>query len=157
MAPRDLHGVASRRARARDAQFHFRRATIWSQPAQRLASRGLTSRAFVQKGKLQPEIEAIEAHGHRRNMRAARPQWTSCAAAFSAGRRSPNVSQTIGGRAVHFRLRGQAQGRGVVAPNLLANIAQIGTRFDIRLTDICFNPLPISMPSASTGACCLAS
>jgi acyl-[acyl-carrier-protein]-phospholipid O-acyltransferase/long-chain-fatty-acid--[acyl-carrier-protein] ligase len=35
--------------------------------------------------------------------------------------------------------------------NLLANVAQIESRFDLRLTDICFNPLPIFHAFGLTG------
>ena len=42
---------------------------------------------------------------------------------------------------------GAPEGVALSHANLLANIAQIGTRFDIRLTDICFR-CRCSMPSA---------
>jgi acyl-[acyl-carrier-protein]-phospholipid O-acyltransferase/long-chain-fatty-acid--[acyl-carrier-protein] ligase len=46
---------------------------------------------------------------------------------------------------------GAPKGVALSHANLLANIAQIGTRFDLRLTDICFNPLPMFHAFGLTG------
>ena len=46
---------------------------------------------------------------------------------------------------------GAPKGVALSHANLLANIAQIGTRFDLRLTDICFNPLPLFHAFGLTG------
>jgi acyl-[acyl-carrier-protein]-phospholipid O-acyltransferase / long-chain-fatty-acid--[acyl-carrier-protein] ligase len=46
---------------------------------------------------------------------------------------------------------GAPKGVALSHANLLANIAQIGTRFDLRFTDICFNPLPMFHAFGLTG------
>jgi acyl-[acyl-carrier-protein]-phospholipid O-acyltransferase / long-chain-fatty-acid--[acyl-carrier-protein] ligase len=46
---------------------------------------------------------------------------------------------------------GAPKGVALSHANLLANITQIGTRFDLRLTDICFNPLPMFHAFGLTG------
>jgi acyl-[acyl-carrier-protein]-phospholipid O-acyltransferase / long-chain-fatty-acid--[acyl-carrier-protein] ligase len=51
---------------------------------------------------------------------------------------------------------GAPKGVALSRANLLANIAQIGTCFDLRLTDICFNPLPIFHVLGLQRDCCSA-
>src|SRR3984957_1390868 len=115
----------------------------------------LTSRAFVQKGKLQPEIEAIEAHARivwLEDMRASTTAMDKLRAALTAG--SPLASRKPDDPAVVLFTSGSEgapKGGALSHANLLANIAQIGTRFDIRLTDICFNPLPMFHAFGLTG------
>jgi acyl-[acyl-carrier-protein]-phospholipid O-acyltransferase / long-chain-fatty-acid--[acyl-carrier-protein] ligase len=115
----------------------------------------LTSRAFVAKGKLQPEIEAVEAHARivwLEEMRASTNTMDKLRAAFSAG--SPLAKRQPDDPAVVLFTSGSEgapKGVALSHANLLANIAQIGTRFDIRLTDICFNPLPMFHAFGLTG------
>jgi acyl-[acyl-carrier-protein]-phospholipid O-acyltransferase/long-chain-fatty-acid--[acyl-carrier-protein] ligase len=115
----------------------------------------LTSRAFVQKGKLQPEIEAIEAHARivwLEDVRASTTTMDKLRAAFRAG--SPLAKRQPDDPAVVLFTSGSEgapKGVALSHANLLANIAQIGTRFDIRLTDICFNPLPMFHAFGLTG------
>jgi acyl-[acyl-carrier-protein]-phospholipid O-acyltransferase/long-chain-fatty-acid--[acyl-carrier-protein] ligase len=115
----------------------------------------LTPRAFVQKGKLQPEVEAIEAHARiiwLEDVQARATPLDKLRAAFSAG--SPLAKRQPDDPAVVLFTSGSEDAPKGVAlshANLLANIAQIGTRFDIRLTDICFNPLPMFHAFGLTG------
>jgi acyl-[acyl-carrier-protein]-phospholipid O-acyltransferase/long-chain-fatty-acid--[acyl-carrier-protein] ligase len=115
----------------------------------------LTSRVFVQKGKLQSEIATIEAHARivwLEDMRAATTTMDKLRAAFSAG--SPLAKRQPDDPAVVLFTSGSEgapKGVALSHANLLANIAQIGTRFDIRLTDICFNPLPMFHAFGLTG------
>ena len=115
----------------------------------------LTSRAFVDKGKLQPEIEAIEAHARivwLEDMRASTTTMDKLRAALTAG--SPLAKRQPDDPAVVLFTSGSEgapKGVALSHANLLANIAQIGTRFDIRLTDICFNPLPMFHAFGLTG------
>jgi acyl-[acyl-carrier-protein]-phospholipid O-acyltransferase / long-chain-fatty-acid--[acyl-carrier-protein] ligase len=115
----------------------------------------LTSRVFVDKGKLQPEIESIEAHARivwLEDMRASTTTMDKLRAAFGAG--SPLAKRQPDDPAVVLFTSGSEgapKGVALSHANLLANIAQIGTRFDIRLTDICFNPLPMFHAFGLTG------
>jgi acyl-[acyl-carrier-protein]-phospholipid O-acyltransferase/long-chain-fatty-acid--[acyl-carrier-protein] ligase len=115
----------------------------------------LTSRAFVAKGKLQPEIEAIEAHARivwLEDMHASTTTMDKLRAALGAG--SPLAQRQPDDPAVVLFTSGSEgapKGVALSHANLLANIAQIGTRFDLRLTDICFNPLPMFHAFGLTG------
>jgi acyl-[acyl-carrier-protein]-phospholipid O-acyltransferase / long-chain-fatty-acid--[acyl-carrier-protein] ligase len=115
----------------------------------------LTSRAFVDKGKLKPEIEAIEPHARMvwlEDMRAGTTTMDKLRAAFSAG--SPLAERQPDDPAVVLFTSGSEgapKGVALSHANLLANITQVGTRFDIRLTDICFNPLPMFHAFGLTG------
>jgi acyl-[acyl-carrier-protein]-phospholipid O-acyltransferase / long-chain-fatty-acid--[acyl-carrier-protein] ligase len=115
----------------------------------------LTSRAFVQKGKLQSEIDAIEAHArivYLEDMRASTTVMDKARAALTAGaplaERQPDDTAVV---LFTSGSEGAPKGVALSHANLLANIAQIGTRFDLRLTDICFNPLPMFHAFGLTG------
>jgi acyl-[acyl-carrier-protein]-phospholipid O-acyltransferase/long-chain-fatty-acid--[acyl-carrier-protein] ligase len=115
----------------------------------------LTSRAFVDKGKLKPEIEAIEAHARvvwLEDMRASTTTMDKLRAALSAGSllatREPDDPAVV---LFTSGSEGAPKGVALSHANLLANVAQIGTRFDLRLTDICFNPLPMFHAFGLTG------
>jgi acyl-[acyl-carrier-protein]-phospholipid O-acyltransferase / long-chain-fatty-acid--[acyl-carrier-protein] ligase len=115
----------------------------------------LTSRAFVDKANLGPEIEAIGSQARivwLEEMRAGATTVDKLRAALSAG--SPlATSEPDDPAVVLFTSGSEGAPKGVALshPNLLANIAQIETRFDLRLTDICFNPLPIFHAFGVTG------
>ena len=115
----------------------------------------LTSRAFVQRGKLEPEIEAIEAHARiiwLEDMRASTTAMDKLRAALNPGaqlaKRAPDDPAVV---LFTSGSEGAPKGVALSHANLLANIAQIGTRFDLRLTDICFNPLPMFHAFGLTG------
>ena len=115
----------------------------------------LTSRAFIEKGQTQPEIEAIEAQARivwLEDMRASATPVDKLRAALTAGsplaRREPDDPAVV---LFTSGSEGAPKGVALSHANLLANIAQIGTRFDIRLTDICFNPLPMFHAFGLTG------
>jgi len=115
----------------------------------------LTSRVFVDRGKLQPEIEAIKPHARiawLEDMRANATLMDKLRATLKSG--SPLAKPEPDDPAVVLFTSGsESAPKGVALShaNLLANIAQIGTRFDIRLTDICFNPLPVFHAFGLTG------
>jgi acyl-[acyl-carrier-protein]-phospholipid O-acyltransferase / long-chain-fatty-acid--[acyl-carrier-protein] ligase len=115
----------------------------------------LTSRAFVDKAKLGPEIEAIGAKARIVRLEEIRASTTTIdklRAALSAG--SPLATPEPDDPAVVLFTSGSEgapKGVALSHANLLANIAQIETRFDLRLTDICFNPLPIFHAFGLTG------
>jgi acyl-[acyl-carrier-protein]-phospholipid O-acyltransferase/long-chain-fatty-acid--[acyl-carrier-protein] ligase len=115
----------------------------------------LTSRAFVDKAGLKPEIEAIGAHARivwLEDARAGATTLDKLRAALRAGAAlatpapdDPAVVLLTSGS------EGAPKGVALSHANLLANIAQIETRFDLRLTDICFNPLPMFHAFGLTG------
>ncbi len=115
----------------------------------------LTSRAFVDKANLGPEIEAISARARivwLEDMRAGATTMDKLRAALSAG--TPLARpQPDDPAVVLFTSGSEGAPKGVALShaNLLANIAQIETRFDLRLTDVCFNPLPIFHAFGLTG------
>jgi acyl-[acyl-carrier-protein]-phospholipid O-acyltransferase/long-chain-fatty-acid--[acyl-carrier-protein] ligase len=115
----------------------------------------LTSRAFVRKGKLQADIEAIEAHAGivwLEEIQAGATPMDKLRAAITAG--SPLAPRQPDDPAVVLFTSGSEgapKGVALSHANLLANIAQIGTRFDLRLTDICLNPLPMFHAFGLTG------
>jgi acyl-[acyl-carrier-protein]-phospholipid O-acyltransferase / long-chain-fatty-acid--[acyl-carrier-protein] ligase len=115
----------------------------------------LTSRAFVDKANLQPEIDAIGEHARLvwlEESRAAATTLDKLRAALSAG--SPLARPEPDDPAVVLFTSGSEgapKGVALSHANLLANIGQIETRFDLRLTDICFNPLPIFHAFGLTG------
>jgi acyl-[acyl-carrier-protein]-phospholipid O-acyltransferase/long-chain-fatty-acid--[acyl-carrier-protein] ligase len=115
----------------------------------------LTSRAFVDKGNLQPEIDAIGAHARivwLEDARAGATMLDNLRAALSAGsllaRPKPDDPAVV---LFTSGSEGAPKGVALSHANLLANIAQIETRFDLRLTDICFNPLPMFHAFGLTG------
>jgi acyl-[acyl-carrier-protein]-phospholipid O-acyltransferase/long-chain-fatty-acid--[acyl-carrier-protein] ligase len=115
----------------------------------------LTSRAFVDKGKLQPEIDAIQAHARvvwLDDMRASATTMDKLSATLGAGKalakRAPDDPAVV---LFTSGSEGAPKGVALSHANLLANIAQIETRFDTRLTDVCFNPLPMFHAFGLTG------
>src|SRR5271170_5096671 len=115
----------------------------------------LTSRAFVDKANLGPEIEAIGVRARivwLEDMRAGATTMDKLRAALSAGRplARPEPDDPA---VVLFTSGSEGAPKGVALShaNVLANIAQIATRFDLRLNDICFNPLPLFHAFGLTG------
>jgi acyl-[acyl-carrier-protein]-phospholipid O-acyltransferase/long-chain-fatty-acid--[acyl-carrier-protein] ligase len=115
----------------------------------------LTSRAFVDKANLEPEIEAIEARARvvlLEDIRGGATMIDKLRAAVSTG--SPLARPRPDDPAVVLFTSGSEgapKGVALSHANLLANVAQIETRFDLRLTDICFNPLPMFHAFGLTG------
>jgi acyl-[acyl-carrier-protein]-phospholipid O-acyltransferase / long-chain-fatty-acid--[acyl-carrier-protein] ligase len=115
----------------------------------------LTSRAFVDKANLEPEIDAIGTHARIVWLEEARASATTLDklhAALSAGaplaRPKPDDPAVV---LFTSGSEGAPKGVALSHANLLANVAQIETRFDTRLTDICFNPLPMFHAFGLTG------
>ncbi len=115
----------------------------------------LTSRAFVEKGDLTKVVEAIAT--------AARIVWLEDVRA-SATRIDKLRAALTAGRALHRRepddpavvlftsgSEGAPKGVALSHANILANIAQLDARFDLTLTDMMFNPLPIFHAFGLTG------
>ena len=107
----------------------------------------LTSRAFVQKADLGPVVEAIG--------RIARVVWLEDLRE-SATTRDKLVAALTAGRAFARRkpddpaavlftsgTEGAPKGVALSHANILANCAQVDARYDLRISDIVFNPLPM--------------
>jgi acyl-[acyl-carrier-protein]-phospholipid O-acyltransferase/long-chain-fatty-acid--[acyl-carrier-protein] ligase len=115
----------------------------------------LTSRAFIDKANLAPEIEAIGAVAGiewLEDIREGATTMDKLRAALTAGfpLAKPEPDDPA---VVLFTSGSEGAPKGVALShaNVLANIAQIETRFDLRLTDVCFNPLPIFHAFGLTG------
>ena len=115
----------------------------------------LTSRAFVEQAKLGHEIEAIGAHARivwLEDVRASATVIDKLRAALTAGaplaRPEPDDPAVV---LFTSGSEGAPKGVALSHANLLANVAQVETCFDLRLTDMMFNPLPIFHAFGLTG------
>ncbi len=115
----------------------------------------LTSRAFVEKAELGPVAAAIGEVARivwLEDVRESATRSDKLRAALTAGRalakREPDDPA-----AVLFTSGTEGVPKGVVLShaNILANIAQIDARFDLRLSDVAFNPLPVFHAFGLTG------
>ena len=119
----------------------------------------LTSRAFVEKAELADVVEAI-SHVARivwlEDVRASATRRDKLVAALTAGRafapREPDDPA-----AVLFTSGTEGAPKGVVLShaNILANCAQVDARYDLRVSDIFFNPLPMFHAFGLTAGCLL--
>ncbi|MDQ0394517.1 acyl-[ACP]--phospholipid O-acyltransferase [Labrys monachus] len=115
----------------------------------------LSSRAFVEKGRLEEVVAALEAHVKfvwledlRKGVTAA----DKLAGYFGAGRQHGRISPDASA-AVLFTSGSEGTPKGVVLShrNILSNIAQIGARIDFGPGDIVFNVLPVFHSFGLTG------
>jgi acyl-[acyl-carrier-protein]-phospholipid O-acyltransferase/long-chain-fatty-acid--[acyl-carrier-protein] ligase len=119
----------------------------------------LTSRAFVQKAELGAVVEALGRVVHivwLEDVRASATRQDKLLAALTAGRafakRKPDDPAAV---LFTSGTEGAPKGVALSHANILANCAQVDARYDLRISDICFNPLPMFHAFGLTGGCLL--
>ncbi len=107
----------------------------------------LTSRVFVEKADLAPAVEAIGRIAQvvwLEDVRASATTKDKLVAALTAGRafapRGPDDAAVV---LFTSGTEGAPKGVALSHANILANCAQVEARYDLRLSDIFFNPLPM--------------
>jgi acyl-[acyl-carrier-protein]-phospholipid O-acyltransferase / long-chain-fatty-acid--[acyl-carrier-protein] ligase len=115
----------------------------------------LTSRAFVDKGNLAPLVEALATVARivwLEDVRESATRTEKLRAALTAGRALAQ-RQADDPAVVLFTSGSEGVPKGVALShaNILANVAQIDARFDMTMTDVVFNPLPIFHAFGLTG------
>ena len=115
----------------------------------------LTSKAFVEKGKLDKLVAAIAGEArvvYLEDIRAG-IGFADKLAGLLAGICAPSCAQRrrSGGRAVHLRIGGDAQGVVLSHRNILANASQALARVDANANDKVFNVLPVFHSFGLTG------
>jgi acyl-[acyl-carrier-protein]-phospholipid O-acyltransferase/long-chain-fatty-acid--[acyl-carrier-protein] ligase len=115
----------------------------------------LTSRAFVDKGNLAPVVEALSDVARivwLEDVRESATRMDKLRAALTAGcaleQREPDEPAVV---LFTSGSEGVPKGVALSHANILANIAQIDARFDMTMTDVVFNPLPIFHAFGLTG------
>ena len=115
----------------------------------------LTSRVFVDKGNLALVVEAISTVARivwLEDVRESATRMDKLRAALTAGRalagREPDEPAVV---LFTSGSEGVPKGVALSHANILANIAQIDSRFDMTMTDVVFNPLPIFHAFGLTG------
>ncbi|RBP06421.1 acyl-[acyl-carrier-protein]-phospholipid O-acyltransferase/long-chain-fatty-acid--[acyl-carrier-protein] ligase [Roseiarcus fermentans] len=107
----------------------------------------LTSRAFVEKADLGPVIEAIAEVARivwLEDVRAGATARDKLTAALTAGRAlTPRAPDDPAAVLFTSGTEGAPKGVALSHANILANVAQIDARYDLRVSDIVFNPLPM--------------
>jgi acyl-[acyl-carrier-protein]-phospholipid O-acyltransferase/long-chain-fatty-acid--[acyl-carrier-protein] ligase len=115
----------------------------------------LTSRAFVDRAKLAPAVEALATVARivwLEDVRESATRMEKFRAALTAGRalaeREPDDPAVV---LFTSGSEGVPKGVALSHANILANVAQIDARFDMTMTDVMFNPLPIFHAFGLTG------
>jgi len=115
----------------------------------------LTSRAFVEKAELAKVVDAIAEVARivwLEDVRASATRADKLRAALTAGRalakRAPDDPAVV---LFTSGSEGAPKGVALSHANILANVAQLDARFDLTLSDMMFNPLPVFHAFGLTG------
>src|SRR5271165_4979208 len=115
----------------------------------------LTSRAFVDRANLAQAVEAISKVARivwLEDVRQSATRLEKLKAALTAGRAlKPREADEPAVVLFTSGSEGAPKGVALSHSNILANIAQIDARFDMTMTDMVFNPLPIFHAFGLTG------
>ncbi len=119
----------------------------------------LTSRAFVEKAELGAVVEALGRVVRivwLEDVRASATRQDKLFAALTAGRafarRGPDDPAAV---LFTSGTEGAPKGVALSHANILANCAQVDARYDLRISDIFFNPLPMFHAFGLTAGCLL--
>lgn len=122
----------------------------------------ITSRAFIEKAKLEELCESLESHAKIIYLEDLREKitltgkiraWLAARNPDRSIRRRLKTVQSSDEALVLFTSGSEGLPKGVVLShqNILANVAQLASRFDFTSRDVCFNALPVFHSFGMTG------
>lgn len=122
----------------------------------------ITSRAFIEKAKLEELCESLESHAKIIYLEDLREKitltgkiraWLAARNPERSIRRRLKTVQSSDEALVLFTSGSEGLPKGVVLShqNILANVAQLASRFDFTSRDVCFNALPVFHSFGMTG------
>lgn len=122
----------------------------------------ITSRAFIEKAKLEELCESLESHAKIIYLEDLREKitltgkiraWLAARNPERSIRRRLKTVQSDDEALVLFTSGSEGLPKGVVLShqNILANVAQLASRFDFTSRDVCFNALPVFHSFGMTG------